>query len=229
MKEIEVKAGFVASLICFATLASVSHAETWRVDLQPFLESHCIDCHDGADAEGGLDLSGLGSDLSNAEVIRRWILIHDRVSAGEMPPADEPRPAEAEKAKSLATLSAALTEADAARSDVVLRRLNRNEYENTIRDLFDVYVRVKDILPEDTSSSGFDNVGEGLTVSAEAAGAYLGAADVALDAVFGPPNQPKYIEHTTNLLDQKTHDGKPFLARQFGKMFRKTDKGLVIF
>jgi hypothetical protein len=58
--------------------------------------------------------------------------------------------------------------------------------------------------------------------------AYLHAADVTLDAVFGPPTKPKHIQHTTNLLDQKTHDGKPF-NNQIGKMFRKTDNGLVIF
>jgi len=219
----------VITMTCLAAGAQISLADAWRDQLRPFFQAHCIDCHDGADAEGGLDLSTLDGDLGDAELMRRWVLVHDRVATGEMPPKDEPRPAEAEKSKALTTLASALTAADRARSDVVLRRLNRNEYENTIRDLFDVYVSVKEILPQDTPTAGFDNVGEGLAVSAEAARAYLRAADVALDAVFGPAKKPKYIKHETNLLDQTNHDGTPRLANQIGKMFRRTKKGLVIF
>ena len=84
-------------------------------------------------------------------------------------------------------------------------------------------------FPPDTASSGFDNVGEGLAVSPEAIQSYLRAADAALDAVFGSARPAERISHETNLLDQKTHDGKPFLANQIGKMFRKTEAGLVIF
>lgn len=216
-------------LTCLVTIVDFVEAEDWRERLQPFLASHCVACHEGADAEGGLDLSTLGSKLSEAESMRRWVLIHDRLAAGEMPPQDESQPTGADKSKALSTLSVALTKADRARGDVVLRRLNRNEYENTVRDLFDVYVRVKDALPKDTPSAGFDNVGEGLAVSAEAAGAYLRAADITLDAVFGPVKKPKFIKHETNLLELTDWQGKPALTRQIGKMFRKTDDGLVIF
>ena len=218
-----------ALLLCLGAFVGVAHGEPWQDDLRPFLQAHCIDCHSGADAEGSFDLAALGGDLTDAELMRRWILVHDRIAAGEMPPADQPRPAEAETSTAISTLAAVLTRADRALSDVVLRRLNRNEYENTIRDLFDVHVEVKEILPQDTPTSGFDNVGEGLAVSAEAAAAYLRAADTALDAVFGRSKKPKYINHKTNLLDQKTHDGKPFLASKIGAMFRRTENGLVIF
>lgn len=201
----------------------------FQKQLRPFLQTHCMDCHNGTEAEGSLDLAKLSTDLTDAKVMRRWVLIHDRISAGEMPPQDEPRPAAAEKSATLAVLASVLTKADQARNDVVLRRLNRNEYENTVRDLFDVYVDVKAQLPQDAPMSGFDNVGEGLAVSAEAAQAYLVAADVTLDAVFGPAKPPKRINHETNLLDQTNHDGTPRLTNHIGKMFRRTDDGLVIF
>lgn len=197
--------------------------------MDAFLRANCIDCHQGADAEGGLDLASFPTDLNEAETLRRWVLVHDRLQTGEMPPKDSPQPQPAEKLKALQVLSAALNAADRARSDVVLCRLNANEYQNTIRDLFDVQVSVKELLPQDNPTAGFDNVGEGLAVSPEATAAYLRAADVALDAVFGPPTKPKFIKHETNLLDQKTHDGKPQLASKIGSMFRKTDDGLVIF
>jgi hypothetical protein len=228
----------IAVCLCVPALLRDAQAESWRDRLQPFIESHCIDCHDGADAEGGLDLSerdpsAVGRDLSDAEIMRRWVLVHDRIAAGEMPPPDpqrpnQPRPEEAARSTALETLSKALTTAGRARGDVVLRRLNRIEYENTVRDLFDTDVMVKEYLPQDNSFAGFDNVGEGLALSAEAAQAYLRAADTVIDAVFGPVKQPASIHHVTNLLDQKTHDGKP-IDNQIGKMFRRTDHGLVIF
>ncbi|MEO2015794.1 MAG: DUF1592 domain-containing protein [Fuerstiella sp.] len=221
----------VVLVVCltFNRLTVAADGAAFRDRLLPFLHTHCMDCHQGTEAAGGLDLATFGTNLTDAEVMRRWVLIHDRVSAGEMPPEGQPRPAEAQTSAAIATLSAALTKADRARSDVVLRRLNRNEYENTVRDLFDVYVNVKAHLPPDTPMSGFDNVGEGLAVSAEAARAYLIAADVTLDAAFGPAKQPTLIRHKTNLLDQKNHDGTPRLTNHIGKMFRQTDDGLVIF
>jgi hypothetical protein len=217
--------------ICLAVNRPTIASDTsmFQKQLRPFLQTHCTDCHNGTEADGDLDLARLSTDLTDAEVMRRWVLIHDRISNGEMPPEDEPRPAAAEKSATLAVLASVLTKADQARNDVVLRRLNRNEYEYTVRDLFDVYVDVKAHLPQDAPMSGFDNVGEGLAVSAEAAQAYLVAADVTLDAVFGPAKPPKRINHKTNLLDQTNHDGTPRLTNQIGKMFRQTDDGLVIF
>ena len=222
---------YLLAAIACCQFVAFSHAQRppWQESVKPLIESHCTDCHTGKDAEAGLDFDRLGDDLADEEISRRWTLIHDRIARGEMPPADaEQLPTEA-RTNVLAEIAAAISRADNSRRDVVLRRLNRVEYENTVRDLFDVYVRVKELLPEDTPSAGFDNVGEGLAVSPEAMHAYLRAADATLDAVFGPPKQPKYLKHETNLLDQLTWQGKPQLADQIGKMFRKTDDGLVIF
>ena len=219
-------AGVLALLVMTGPVAK---ADTWRDRLRPFLEANCLQCHEGEDASGGFDLTSLADGLNGAETARRWILVHDRIAAGEMPPKEEPGLPKATKSTALRTLATALTQAGQSRNTVVLRRLNRTEYENTMRDLFDVHVRVRDMLPEDTPTDGFDNVGEGLAVSAEAMTAYLRAADVTLDAVFGPPKEPKRIHHVTNPLDQKGHDGSSFIDRHIGTMFRKTDDGLVIF
>lgn len=226
MRELALRT-FVLLLVC-CPFPAVARGQ-WRAQIEPFVRSHCADCHHGESAEGGLDLARLDTDLDNPEVKRRWILVHDRIANGEMPPRDVPRPAAGEIGQTLAIMSKAITNADLRQRGVVLRRLNRIEYENTVGDLFGIDVRVKQTLPEDSPTAGFDNVGEGLAVSAEAMQAYLRAADIVLDAVFGPPERPKSIRHETNLLDQKTHDGKPQLANQLGKMFRKTDRGIVIF
>ncbi|MBC8347377.1 MAG: DUF1592 domain-containing protein, partial [Verrucomicrobia bacterium] len=191
------------------------------------MKKHCSDCHDGPDADGGIDLYELDFDLSDEENTRRWILVHDRIASGEMPPAKKPRPDATSSQKIQRLLAESICDAENQRAGVVLRRLNRREYENTVRDLFQTDVQITG-LPEDTSTDGFDTVGEGLAVSAEAMQAYLDAADSVLDAVFGEPTKPKFIRHETNLLKQVDWKGRP-TDGQFGKMFRVTDDGLVIF
>jgi len=81
-------------------------------------------------------------------------------------------------------------EADRERSEgrVVLRRLNRVQYENTVRDLLAIDVDLKDLLPEDTAAYGFDTVAEALKISPVLMESYLEAADAALDAaIAGKP------------------------------------------
>ncbi|MCO8125024.1 DUF1592 domain-containing protein [Stieleria sp. TO1_6] len=204
-------------------------------DLQSFVVDHCLDCHSGDSAAGNLDLENLAEQtnplgLSDLESMRRWTRVHDRVAAAEMPPPDSQPIDPTVRRNFVAQLSDTLIRADQMQNDVVLRRLNRSEYENTVRDLFGItHLDIRSLLPSDNSAAGFDNVGDGLAYSPEAAAAYLRAADAAIDAVLGPDQPPQRIVHRTNLRDQKTHDGKPALAKQIGKMFRQTDRGLVIF
>ncbi|MFT5465665.1 MAG: hypothetical protein ACI8UO_000760 [Verrucomicrobiales bacterium] len=195
--------------------------------LETLLETHCFSCHEGPDSDGDLDFFDLEFNLANEENARRWTLVHDRVAAGEMPPAKKKQPDAAESKAVQQLLAEAITEAEQKRADVVLRRLNKREYENTVRDLFLTEVEVEG-LPDDSSTDGFDNVGEGLAVSAEAMQAYLEAADQVLAAAFGPATEPKRIRHETNLNAQLDWKGN-LVDAQFGKMFRKTDGGLVIF
>ena len=136
-------------------------------------------------------------------------------------PRGEPRIGQQLKHSFIASLSADLKVAQQQRNDVVLRRLNRIEYENSVRDVFGIDVLVKDALPQDSSTDGFDTVGEGLAISAEAMGAYLDAADAVIDSVFGPEKPLGFIDHVTNLNDQRDHLGN-LNDRQFGRMFRKT-------
>ena len=115
----------------------------------------------------------------------RWRKILARVESGEMPPKKEPRPPPAQVAdvrgQALGATGCGGGEAAALDGRVVLRRLNRVEYENTVRDLFAVNVSVKEMLPEDAISHGFDNVGAALNVSPVLMERYLEAADAVLD------------------------------------------------
>ncbi|MCE9527795.1 MAG: DUF1587 domain-containing protein, partial [Planctomycetales bacterium] len=192
--------------------------------ISPFLKDHCLSCHTGEKPSGALDLSKLGTNLDNADLLRRWVLIHDRVAAGEMPPKDEPRPAAKGTQEFLSSLSDKLTAADQQRRRVGLRRLNRVEYENTIRDLFDIRVDLRDMLPQDPSAHGFDTVGEVLAISPEQMEVYLQAASKALDQVFGQDKEPKRVAAKMPLGRDE------FASRSIGQLFVKTeDESLVTF
>ena len=221
------KFSLLAVLLAVPVSQTLGQQEMPRA-ISAFIESHCSNCHRASNPEGGLNLESLSFDLVDQEIARRWVLVHDRVVAGEMPPADETRPATERVADFESLVANAIRDAESRRKDVVLRRLNRYEYENTVRDLFGTQVEVNG-LAEDSSTDGFDTVGEGLAVSAEAMAAYLQAADQVLDAVFGKTEEPQRIRHETNLLKQVDWRGRPQLDSQIGKMFRRTEDGIVIF
>ncbi|MDB6108746.1 MAG: hypothetical protein JWR69_496 [Pedosphaera sp.] len=120
-----------------------------------------------------------------------WVTIHDRVSAGEMPPKKQARPATAELRLFTNSLSSALLAADreqvAREGRATQRRLNRYEYEETLRDVLSLpYLEVKQFLPEDSESHGFNKIGDALDVSHVQMARYLTAAEFALRQALVP-------------------------------------------
>lgn len=173
----------LALLLCCAAAAAAQVAPPHP----EFLEKHCLRCHDAVSAKGGLDLSALRFDPADPTVFAKWVTVHDRVRDGEMPPKDAKRPREADTAAFLAGLSGRLADADRQRATTgrsVWRRLNRYEYENTVRDLLSApWLQIRDKLPEDGEAHRFNKSGEALTVSHVQMARYLSAADYALREV----------------------------------------------
>lgn len=164
--------------------------------IRPFFESHCFDCHGDTEQKGGLRLDNLSADFFNPNLQRQWVDVFDKISTGEMPPKKKKRPPEAQLKQVTAWLKESLVAVDMARRNaaqgrVVLRRLNRAEYENTIHDLLGIDIDLKDLLPEDTSSMGFDNVASALNVSSVLMERYLEAADAALDDAIQTGAKPE--------------------------------------
>ena len=89
-----------------------------------FFAQHCTECHDAETKKGGLDLTALRADFTNVATFSRWVKVHDRVQAGEMPPKKKSRPSAKETAATLKTLREALLKADAARLESVLAHLD---------------------------------------------------------------------------------------------------------
>lgn len=186
----------------------------------PFLKRFCADCHAGSSVEGNLDLYQLSGEISDAEVRRRWVFLYDRVANGEMPPESTDQPAASVRARFLKALRDALHRADMADREVVLRRLNRNEYTNTVRDLFGIYVDISRDLTDDSTENGFDNIGSKLSVSAEQLAQYVEVADLVLDKVFGPARPPRTIDKTVNFAT---------LSRGVSDSERKLADGVVLY
>src|SRR5687767_8828707 len=133
-----------------------------------FLARHCLACHEGDDPKGDLRLDQLSGDFADRASRERWLQVLERVRAGEMPPEEKPRPAEDEVRAFSEWVDGQSKAADARRAAegrAVLRRLNRAEYENTVRDLLGIEIDLQDLLPPDTSLHGFDNIGEALHTS----------------------------------------------------------------
>ncbi len=160
--------------------------------LRPVLEARCHECHSGDDPEGDLDLAVLepGDPADSAA----WSAVRKRVRAGDMPPKNKAPLASDDRDALLAWLDAVLPAevAVAAPTGSVLRRLNRREYANTIRDLFGVAVE-SDELPADDIGHGFDTIGAVLSTSELLVETHLRLAErVAERAVLLPdPKEPR--------------------------------------
>jgi len=191
----------ISHFLAFIAILPVvsASAEDLRAKAEVFFEQHCYDCHDPDMEKGGLDLFSLSDDLSDPETTRLWVRIHDRVRDGEMPPPKKKQPAAAEREAFLAELSEIITtEQDRfARESgrAMKRRLNRKEYENTLRDLLDLpHIELAQMLPRDGEVHGFAKVGEALDVSHVQMEAYLDAAEFALrSALDFPAEKPDAV------------------------------------
>lgn len=161
--------------------ASGQSSEAFEESILPVLTGTCGQCHNDNLVSGGLSVASLGTPDSIVENRDVWEKILGRVRAGEMPPAGVTRPPDAALEAFTSTIESEIALADAsARPDpgrVTARRLNRNEYSNTVRDLLGVDFRAENYFPTDDSGDGFDNIGEVLTVSTLLMENYMSAAE----------------------------------------------------
>lgn len=173
---------------------TVLHAQMPQ-ELSRQLDRSCRGCHSGAAAKSGLDFGSLKFDLTDRATRERWIRVHDRVEKGEMAPKGIPWSKD-DRAKFLQQLTPRLAKADAA--DVArngrgaMRRLNRDEYEQNLRDVLQLpLLDIRDMLPEDREAYHFNKVSETLDISHAQLGAYLDAAETALrQAIVSLPQPP---------------------------------------
>ena len=186
----------IRSFSIFCLLASFVSGVSAKVSLPEasveLVEKYCLDCHDGDVQKGGLDLEVV-LDQPMAQHLGEWESVVRKLNARQMPPVGKKRPSEKEY---LTLVKALVGNLDAqaeqhpnpGRIDT-LRRLNRTEYQNAIRDLLDLEIDAAKLLPADESSHGFDNITIG-ELSPLLLNRYISAAQKISRLAVGTPTSP---------------------------------------
>lgn len=156
--------------------------------IAPFLEMHCHSCHGGDEPEGGLALDGYIDSSRIQTDFEVWEKVLRAVRDRQMPPADMPQPSEPALQSVIAGLEAELATFDCRGvrhpGRVTIRRLNRAEYDNTVRDLTGLDLHLAEDFPSDDVGAGFDNIGDVLSIPPILMEKYLTAAETIAEAVF---------------------------------------------
>jgi len=161
--------------------------------LDRFLDSYCLDCHDADTHKGDVVLESPAFDRDS---LVKWTRVYDAVEAGDMPPKKKRQPTTEERKAVLAWLKKMLARHDRP-GGTVLRRLNRREYENSVRAALGIPFTVPRGFPADTRFHGFDNNGEGLVLSPPLMQKYFELAGLAADMLIPPVKTAKRVPADT--------------------------------
>ncbi len=171
----------------------------FQKEVVPFLAKNCLSCHSDEDRMADLSLAKYKDDLSLQKDRRVWENVISLLRKHEMPPIDEPQPNIDERTAVIESIEDILASLDCGKPGhvpnagrVTIRRLNRTEYNNTIRDLVGIDFKPAADFPADDVGYGFDNIGDVLSFSPLLAERYLIAAESILEeaiVVMDPPQE----------------------------------------
>jgi hypothetical protein len=186
----------------------------------PILDQYCNRCHSGAKPRGGIALDRYKDDAAALKDLGVWDRVAQRLRAHEMPPAKRPQPKQTEADQITSWVDGILGTTDCVRiknpGRVTLRRLNRTEYNNTIRDLVGVNFRPADDFPADDVGYGFDNIGDVLSLPPLLLEKYLAAAEKIVTAALDKPETRARI-----LFIKPTDKNKDECARKILERFAR--------
>lgn len=166
--------------------------QRFDANIQPVFERFCYDCHGDGMHKGGFTFDNYPSLDSMRADRRVWRSVREHLHYQIMPPGEEDQPSEPERRALLGWINDAVFKVDPRNPDpgrVTVRRLNRAEYDNTLRDLLGVPISLSSQLPQDDSGYGYDNIGDVLSLAPAHLERYLKAAEDALAIAFDDPNQ----------------------------------------
>jgi hypothetical protein len=167
--------------------------DSFRREIQPILTKYCYDCHGNGVDKGGVTLDEF-NDVASLKDHKLWLRALRNVRSGLMPPADEAQLPSAEAEKLMQWIKRESFGLDAEKPDpgrVTVRRLNRVEYRNTIKELTGVDYDTLKEFPADDTGHGFDNIADVLTISPMLLEKYLDAAQAIVTQAV--PTQPKVV------------------------------------
>jgi len=166
-------------------------ADSFHTDVAPLVQKYRGACHGAQNPTAGLALVGYHDTAAVLKARDVWDRVAKNLASSSMPPRGAPQPTPAERERMVGWVEATLSSADCKLDDpgrVTMRRLNREEYNNTVRDLFGlVNLRPADSFPSDDVGYGFDNIGDVLSISPLLMEKYLAAADTVAKAAIATP------------------------------------------
>lgn len=209
-------------------LVVVTGAKTSAAEAKPtsaLFEQHCQKCHSGEKPKGKFDITKLTPDFADKKMRERWQVVLEQLSSGDMPPEGKPRPSSSEVKSVTQWIDEHIIAAERAHQKeegrVVMRRLNRAEYANTVRDLLGVEVDLADLLPPDTGTNGFDNNAELLHTSSYLMRSYLDAAERVLNEAIANHGEPWQVKKRFDLKEER--------SLKKDSVYKHLDDGVAIF
>jgi mono/diheme cytochrome c family protein len=199
-----------------------------------FLRDHCLECHNAQEAESGLDLSAFSNAADITKAVAAWTQIATRVGDRQMPPKDSKMPEPETRARFVrwiqSTLSKHICDDGVTAGQPVIRRMNRTEYANTVRDLLGIPINAGHALPNDgAGGEGFDNAAEILFISPIYAEKYLQAAKSAIGHALKDPADRKRIIVASPKEEQTPDQAARIVLRNFlPRAFRRPVSSIEI-
>jgi Protein of unknown function (DUF1592)/Protein of unknown function (DUF1588)/Protein of unknown function (DUF1587)/Protein of unknown function (DUF1585)/Protein of unknown function (DUF1595)/Planctomycete cytochrome C len=219
-----IRSGFALFLMLVPVVPVVRAAEpTFDSSAKPFLDAHCSGCHAGNEPKGGFRVEALTGDLAQASTRAAWNQAREKIESGAMPPKAKPRPDAKDVSALTGWLASAETQRRAKYGRTPLRRLNRVEFERTIRDLLGITIDLQELLPPDASADGFDNAAAALHVSPFLLEKYLDAVERSLDRAIANGPRPPLVKKRYSLADER------IVKVTTESVYRKRETDLVMF
>ena len=174
----------------------IANTETFK-HLVPIINKYCVDCHNSETQKGDFRIDNMDQDLVYGIHAQQWYEVLDILNLGEMPPKKKKQPTDLERRTLIDTLTQELQKAKEVRKgqiNTVMRRLNNDQYNNTLRDLIGIDFNFARDLPEDAfSPEGMKNNGETLDVSTLQMEYYMNIAKKSLSKVITGQDKPEVM------------------------------------
>ncbi len=200
---------------------------TFSKDVQPLVARYCYGCHGNGKSLGGVVLDKYKDEDSVQKKLKLWEKAADNVRSGNMPPDGKPHPTLDELDLLNTYFDTAVFKVDCANGKkdpgrVTIHRLNRAEYNNTVRDLVGVDFNPANDFPIDDAGYGFDNIGDVLSMPPILLEKYLAAAEQVVDRAFQSPElKKKLLNPPPNPKFEKEKGGRAVLRAFAERAYRR--------
>ncbi|MCM8532511.1 MAG: DUF1592 domain-containing protein [Lentisphaeraceae bacterium] len=183
-------------IIFLACIVSVNADQAFA---KKFLENYCYDCHDTDTSKGDIDLEVSHSNWEDPKTGFFWETVYSSLKDSYMPPAKKKKQPTAEERQKMLDILATDMLSKQTVGGTTLRRINKIEFQNTIRDIFKIDYTLPNGFPSDSESNGFDNIGSGLQLSAPLMQKYFTVSEELVTQIF-PDTRVEKVPVETNKL-----------------------------